>query len=177
MKSMGRAWYFLAAIPAVLGIVAAILVLLAMLDTRVESMQRVVVPGTHAVSLDARSYIAFGESESRVGGTEYRGASAVVCTLTGAGGSVIDLAVPTTTTKYSIGGYTGSSLYTFTLADAGTYQLACTGDAAQPTVIALGQGIVKLLVFPFLAFTGGLIGAFVVFLLVRRKRKRVTIRG
>jgi hypothetical protein len=117
-----------------------------------EHMQRVVMPGSAAVTLPAGESIIYFERESTVDGTVYRVDAAVQfkCHLDGDDGTSLTLDHPSGSTHYSIGAYSGEKLYETSAPHEGTYQLGCSSEATGKFVLAIGQGmggkIIKLVV-------------------------------
>lgn len=164
-------WYLLALVPVAIGVALAVVGVFRMID-EIEAMQRVVVPGEDDLELAAGDYVVYGETESQVSGTYYRNTSiALRCAITGPDGQQITLDTPTGTTKYTMGGYSGQSMFEFEAPSAGTYHLQCTGDGS-PAVLAIGTGIGTGIVLIVVSALVGFIAALVVFFVVRRKRKR-----
>jgi hypothetical protein len=145
---------------------------------QIEGMQRVVVPGEKTFQLLPGDYIVFGESESKVAGTTYRADTfSVACTLTDQSGRAVQLqSVGRTHTKYSLGDYSGGSLFELTIPAEGRYTLACTGDQQTKAVLAIGQGIGKSIVTSVLMLLAGLISSGIaVLMLFLRRRKAYAI--
>lgn len=145
---------------------------------QIEGMQRVVVPGEKTFQLLPGDYILFGEHESKVAGTTYRNDSfRVSCTLADNAGRQVTLSpVGATHTKYSLGDFSGSSMFEITIPAEGVYSLRCTGDESHKAVLAIGQGIGKSIVTSVLMLLAGLISSGIaVLMLFMRRRKAYAI--
>ena len=167
--------YLLALIPLALGAAIcgwAVSGLLA----EIERMPRVVVPGGGKVTLAAGDYIAFGESDSRVGDTVYRsGSFEVRCGMRSVeAGDQVALSKPSVHTSYSAPGFHGESLFELTIPRDGAYELRCEGSGG-PTTIALGHCIGTSLVLLVVGVFGGVGGAILTLAVVRRRRRRARV--
>lgn len=165
-------WYLLALVPLAIG--AAMVGLgLHVLSVQVERMPRVLVPGTSTVELDVGDYNAYGELRSVVGGTAYVTNSLHLrCGLNAVDdGTAITLSVATTKTEYMIAGFHGEPMFALSIPRAGRYQLTCEGEGG-PATMAFGRGIGPLLLTLLLGAPIGFVGAIVVALVVRRRRRR-----
>jgi hypothetical protein len=164
-------WYLLALVPVAIGGIIAAVAMSSLLGD-IEGMKRVVVPGEATLELGAGDYVVYGELQSTVDGVAYRATSVQVrCMMTTAGGEGVILTTPGASTSYSLGGYQGQSMFEFTIREAGTFQLVCQNDG-DPAVLAIGHGIGAGIAVVAIGMGAGFIGAIVVLLLVRRKRKR-----
>ncbi len=156
----------------------------AFLVSRLSAMQdqltRFVVPGTHALTLEAGSYTIFHEMQSVVDGKVFAspGLGGLAVTVTGPGGDAVPLS-DAGSGRYTFGGHTGVSLFDFTAPVAGAYTVDARygdGNAGPETVLAVGAGFMASLlgtVFGALAiaFSGSIIAAIlVVMTLVKRRR-------
>lgn len=112
----------------------------------VSGYQRVVVPGDGLVALAAdTSYTVYYESRSTVDGTRYDTGTVhgLACGLRGPGGTPVALrARRHDDSGYTLGGYSGESVYDFRSGTAGRYSLTCSyaEQADRPIVLALTDG-------------------------------------
>lgn len=172
-----RAWYLICFAPLIMCGAVAIGFFMS-LAGQIEGMQRVVVPGEKTFQLLPGDYILFGEHESKVAGTTYRNDSfRVSCTLADNAGRQVTLSpVGATHTKYSLGDFSGSSMFEITIPAEGVYSLRCTGDESHKAVLAIGQGIGKSIVTSVLMLLAGLISSGIaVLMLFMRRRKAYAI--
>lgn len=170
---MSRAWYLVALVPLALGLGLGALSFLHMIDD-IKHMPRVVVPGEQAVELGSGDYIVFGESDSVVDGTAYHAEHfSVRCNLTGAAGNAIELHSTAASTHYAIGGFSGTSMFTFTLPAPQRATLACKTDQDVKAVLAIGRGIGVRVVLALIALVGGILGSVFGMVVVYRRRKRL----
>jgi len=172
-----RAWYLICFAPLIMCGAVAIGFFMG-LAGQIEGMQRVVVPGEKTFQLLPGDYIVFGEHKSKVAGATYRNDSfRVTCTLADNSGRQVPLAsVGASHTKYSLGDFSGSSMFEIAIPAEGLYTLACTGDANDKAVLAIGQGIGKSIVTSVLMLLAGLISSGIaVLMLFLRRRKAYAI--
>jgi hypothetical protein len=140
-------WFVVAGLIALAGFVGAALYLMPRLGAAEAGMMRVVVPGTAQLMLDKPgTYTIYHEKKSTVDGRYYASENvdglglALAAEATGA---PVKLDEPKTSTSYTIGNRSGSSIYAFTLDQPGRYRLTSTlaggrGDAK--AVLAIDQG-------------------------------------
>ena len=166
----GAAWYLLALAPiAIAGAIAAVFGL--RLYSDIKDMPRVVVPGERDLTLEAGDYVGYLEGKSVVDGVSYNTASwSGNCRMTGPNGE-IKLESSSTSTSYSLGSYAGQSTFVLTIPTTGAYHVACSGPEPS-AVLAIGHGIGMGIVVMVVSAFGGFIGAIVVLVMVRRRRKR-----
>lgn len=143
----------------------------------VRGMERVVVPGEAQVELEAGDYTAYYEHKSRVDGHHFatpEGISGLECQLGGPGGESIPLEGASTSTEYTINGYSGSSLFSFEAPASGTYAIACShgDDAGTRVVLAIGQGVASSILLAIAAPLVGALAGLVFFVLLFLKRRR-----
>src|SRR5262249_16104346 len=135
-------WFVVAGAIAVAGFIVAGLYLWPRLGSVDAGMIRVVVPGSAAIVLDKPgTYTIFHEKQSVVDG---RYASDTVAGLrvelvAQATGAPVHLLRPTNSTRYSMGGRQGASIFVFTVAQPGRYRLETDMTGGQ-AVLAIGQG-------------------------------------
>ncbi|HEY5951461.1 MAG TPA: hypothetical protein VIV40_38470 [Kofleriaceae bacterium] len=171
--ALNRAWYLALLAPlALCGL--GVLAFLRLADN-IDHMPRLVVPGESTLTLEARDYRVFAESESTVDGVAYANDHFSVRCAIEANGKPLELATPTSRITYQLGGYAGRAIFVFTMPAAGTAKLACETDDGK-AVLAVGTGIGTSIVAAVLTLVFGVIGtiaAFViVFLLWRRGLQR-----
>jgi hypothetical protein len=170
---VSRAWYLIGLVPLAIGLGIGALSFLHMIDD-IKQMPRVVVPGEHAIELAGGDYIVFGESDSVVDGTAYHAEHfSVRCHLTGASAEPIELHSTAASTHYAIGGFSGTSMFTFTLPSMESVTLACTTDQDVKAVLAIGRGIGVRVVLAVLSLLGGILGTVLAMIVVYRRRKRL----
>lgn len=171
-RAPSRAWYALTAIPGIVAVAIAVWLVIGMIED-VERMPRVVIPCTHELSLAAGHHVIYGETASMVDGVAYVATSfSVRCSLTAPDHTALALERPTGSTHYSIGDYSGQSLFAVDVPRTATYRLACESPDAR-SVLAIGSGgfatvVVALILVVVLALSAtGIIGW-----LVHRARRR-----
>lgn len=170
---MSRLWYLVALVPLAIGLGLGALSFLHMIDD-IKHMPRVVVPGEQGVELASGDYIVFGESDSIVDGTAYHAEHfSVRCNLTGAAGNAIELRRAAASTHYTIGGFSGTSMFTFTLPAAEHVTLACKTDQDVKAVLAIGRGIGVRVVLAVISLVGGILATVFAMIVVHRRRKRL----
>jgi hypothetical protein len=179
-----RAWYFVAALIGIGGIVGAVVVLIAHLGSMTAGLTQIVVPGGADLDLkQAGTYTIYHERTSTVGGRVYQsnGISGLRVAVKSAGtGQPITLRRPTGTSQYNVNGRSGFSALVFDISTPGKYRLDAAYDDGrqQPqTVLAVGTGFVGgLLTTIFLAiglFFAGLAAAIALAVVVRLRRRRL----
>lgn len=168
-KRISGWWYALVAVPIAVGCAIGTWGIFSMLDN-IEAMQRLAVPGSRELALEAEEYVIYGETQSVVDG---RGISVTSfdaeCRITAPDGAFLELESRTASTTYSFGSYAGKSMFDVTVPAAGTYLLECRGG---PGVVAIGGGIGAGLGLILGGMFGGLIVGLIVLFVVRRKRKQ-----
>lgn len=171
---MNRAWYLTLIAPLAVCCIG-VLAFIRLVDN-IAGMQRFVVPGEHALTLEARDYRVFAERESTVDGVAYSSERiSVRCTLD-RDGTPIELQAATGKIQYSLGGYAGRAIFKFTMPAAGTAHMSCASDDGKG-VLAVGTGIGTSVVAAVLTLVLGVIatvgGFAIVYVLRRRSRKRI----
>ena len=173
---LSRRWYLLCLVPIAICAPIALFLLKGLMDD-VAAMPRFAVPGASTMKLAAGDYTAFAETRTILGGEAVRndGTWSATCTLADSQGRPVTLdSVGSTHTKYALGDYAGSSLWTFTIPGADTYAWTCTsasGDA-RTGVLAVGQGVGGAVVKAVLVILAGVFSAVAPFLLVFLRRRR-----
>ena len=177
----GRGWYAVALIVAIAGWTGMVLLLVARLSGSADRMIRVIVPGETELRLnEAGTYTIFHEHRSSFEGRSYHvedlGDLAIVV-RSRASGAVLPLK-DSTSTRYTVGGRSGRSLYQFEAAAPGAYQISGTyaaGRREPQTILAIDRGFVGELLLTILgalamAFGGTLLAIFVAVYVRRRRR-------
>jgi hypothetical protein len=177
-RSVRGTWYWLAVIPAAIGGAIAIGGVSNLVD-RIEQMPRIVVPGTGEVALEPGDYVAYGETQSVLGGIAYRtqslqlrcGMRALPNHATDDGGESIALRAPSAHVRYGLGGYSGESMFALTIAHAGRYRVHCEGSGG-PATLSIGSGLGAGIVTLVLGIVGGAFAAIATLFVVRVLRRR-----
>jgi hypothetical protein len=168
---MSRAWYLTMLAP--LALIGLSVLAFMRLKANIDGMQRLVVPGERALTLEARDYRVFAETESVVDGLAYANERFAVSCSVKHDGKPIELKTSVGKITYSLGAYSGRAIFVFTMPKAGTAQLACTSEDGK-AVVAVGTGIGTSIVAGVLTLVFGLLGtiaAFVIVFVLRRKRR------
>jgi hypothetical protein len=176
-------WFVVAGLIAVAGFVGALFYLtprLAAVDAR---MMRVVVPGNAVLVFDKPGpYMIYHEKKSTVDGRTYASENVDGLSLgltADATGAQVKLVEPRTSTSYTIGNRSGTSIYAFTLDQPGRYRLAATlagGRSDAKAVLAIEQGLFGALLGTVfgtiaIAFAGlGIAGAIIFAVLWQRSK-------
>lgn len=180
----GRWYYGLAAVVFISGWVLFGLFLYRNLSGISSKLQQVVVPGKSELSLNRPgSYTIYYEQESVVGSKVYstsRSLSGLECTVTAkATGEEVALSRAAVSSRYSVGGRSGYSVFDFKIDRPGIYEIAAQypeGQEGPEVVLAVGQGFtmrVLTTIFGGLAIVFGSIGlavAIAVYTAVKRHK-------
>ncbi|MGZ5890929.1 MAG: hypothetical protein ACXWJS_10090 [Hyphomicrobium sp.] len=180
-------WFVVAAVIAVAGFAGAVLYLVPRLAAADAGTMRVVVPGNAMLMFDKPGpYVIYHEKKSTVDGRYYASDNVDGLSLgltADATGAQVKLVEPKTSTSYTIGNCSGTSIYAFTLDQPGRYRLSAnlaSGRSDAKAVLAIDQGMVGALLRTIfgaiaIAFAGlGIAGAIVFAVLWQRsKAKRV----
>ena len=157
-------WFVVAAVIAVAGFAGAVLYLMPRLAAADARMMRVVVPGNAMLVFDKPGpYVIYHEKKSTVDGRYYASDNVDGLSLgltADATGAQVKLVEPKTSTSYTIGNRSGSSIYAFTLDQPGRYRLAsnlANGRGDAKAVLAIDQGMFSAMMGTIL---GGLAIAF-----------------
>jgi len=178
-------WFVVAGLIALASFAGALLYLMPRLAEADARMTRVVVPGNALLVFDKPGpYMIYHEKKSTVDGRYY--ASDTVNGLqlgltSDATGAQVKLVEPTTSTSYTIGNKSGTSIYAFTLDKPGRYRLASnlTGGSGGPqAVIAIGQGMFGALLGTIfatigIALAGLAVAGAIVFVVLWQRSKAV----
>ena len=155
-------WFVVAGLIAVAGFAGAAVYMMPRIAAADAGVMRVVVPGTVLLVFDKPGpYTIYHEKKSTVDGRYYasENVDGLGLALTvEATGAPVKLVEPKTSTSYTIGNRSGTSIYAFTLDQPGRYRLAATlaggrGDAR--AVLAIDQGM-------FSALLGTIFGAIAI---------------
>jgi hypothetical protein len=180
----GRWYYGLAAVVFISGWVLFGLFLYRNLSGISSKLQQVVVPGKTQLSLNRPgSYTIYYEQESVFGSKVYstsRSLSGLECTVTAkATGEEVALSRAAVSSRYSVGGRSGYSVFDFKIDRPGIYEIAAQypeGQEGPEVVLAVGQGFtmrVLTTVFGGLAIIFGSMGlavAIAVYTAVKRHK-------
>jgi hypothetical protein len=142
-------WFVIAGLIAVAGFAGSAFYLMPRIAAADARMMRVVVPGTATLVFDRPGpYTIFHEKKSTVDGRYYASENVDGLSLgltADVTGAPVKLVEPKTSTSYTIGNRSGTSIYAFTLEQPGRYRLAANlaggrGDAR--AVLAIEQGMI-----------------------------------
>ncbi len=176
-------WFVVAAVIAVAGFAGAVLYLMPRLAAADARMMRVVVPGNAMLVFDKPGpYMIYHEKMSTVDGRYYASDNVDGLSLdltADATGAQVKLAEPTTTTSYTIGNRSGTSIYAFTLDQPGRYRLAAnlaSGRGDPKAVLAIDQGMAGALLSTIfgaigIAFAGLGVAGVIVFAVLWQRSK------
>ncbi|MGH7549193.1 MAG: hypothetical protein ACREK3_00380 [Gemmatimonadota bacterium] len=180
----GRKWYLIAAGVFVLGGILAAAFGFLRLRGLEDEMPQVVVPGSAELQLEEPgAYTIFHEAESVVDGRYYAAADVsglAVEVVSAETGEAVPLEPAGANTTYSLGGRSGRSVLGFEIDQPGAYRITGSyeGGSGPETVLAVGQGFGRKLVFTIVGALGigflaaGLAIAIAVVTFVRRRRAR-----
>lgn len=170
-RKPGRIFYLLAALPAICGIVAMVVLLATKLPALDDGLEQIVVPGVRELQLEPGRHTVFLEYSSVVDGRVYRveQVSGLTVRVDAADGAPVAVNAPMGSATYSLGGRQGEAINVFDVERAGAYRISANyGGAAGPqTVIAVGHGFMGTLFTTILsalgaAFMGMILAATVV---------------
>jgi hypothetical protein len=176
-------WFVVAAVIAVAGFAGAVLYLMPRLAAADARMMRVVVPGNAMLVFDKPGpYVIYHEKKSTVDGRYYASDNVDGLSLgltADATGARVKLVEPKTSTSYTIGNRSGTSIYAFTLDQPGRYRLAtnlASGRSDAKAVLAIDQGMVGALLSTIfgaigIAFAGLGIAGVIVFAVLWQRSK------
>lgn len=182
-------WFFVAGGMAVVGVIGAIALWVTggvRFAETIEDFERVSVPGTREVHLDETGgYSIYHEHElgfDEDSPTSYLPPEPSV-TVTDPSGDPVMLDRYTTEVTYDTSGHEGEGLYTFDADETGTYRVTVEGDSASASVVAVGRGVgrgilwtvVSGLVVGFVGVVGG--GVLAIVVGVKRSGSRRRLRA
>jgi hypothetical protein len=177
-------WFVVAGLIALAGFVAAFFYLTPRIAAADAQMTRIVVPGDAVLALDKPGvYTIYHEKKSTVDGRYYASDSVSGLSLrltADSTGEPVKLVEPSTSTSYTIGSRSGTSIFAFTLDQPGRYRLAANlagGRREPPAVLAIGQGAFSALLSAILGaigitFTGLAVAGVIVFAVLWQRSKR-----
>lgn len=168
---MKSAWWFvLAGLVAIGGIVVAVLDLVPRLGGIDSRLTQVVMPGSTVLDLkEIGSYTIYRETR----------ADGLRLSLTAPDGTAVPLQVSSGTSSYSLGERSGTSIFTFTLKQPGSYRLAGTlsGGRSDPKImLAVEHGMMAemfrmIMRTMAIAFAGFAIAGIIVGLTIWQRTK------
>lgn len=111
-------------------------------SAKVDSMQRLVMPGEHEIELAAGAHVLYAETRSAVGGTSHVWhGGALQCTVVEiASGRPVPLTATTMSESYSFGAFEGQSMFELDIATTGRHRVACQVATGGPMTVALSHG-------------------------------------
>jgi hypothetical protein len=180
------AWFVVAALVALGGLVGAYLYLAPRIGNLDSRLMQVVMPGSAMLTLaEPGEYTIYHEQKAVVDGRYYASATADGLTLRveSAAGRAVPLRQPGTNSSYSIGNRAGTSIFAFTVATPGTYRLTGTlaGGRSEPRIVlAVGQGFMGEIfglvgiTIAIVFGTLGIAGAILAMTLLQRAKARRT---
>lgn len=142
----GRWWYVVAGLIAAAAVAVTIYFVIHRVSGLTDRLVQVVVPGQASLTLnETGSYTIFHEYQSVVDGKVYSTGSVsdLRVTVAGPDGRRVSLTSPSGTSRYSIAGRAGSSIFAFEAAQPGVYRLAASyedGRREPRTVLTVGTG-------------------------------------
>ncbi len=174
MKTSGI-WYVLAA-GLMISALSIAMIGFTQMTSRVEGMQRVLMPGRAEIMLPAGMSVLYAEQRSIVNGKTYEVSEAFPfrCGLDEKARKYT-FVTSTGKVRYSLGDYAGRNAWDVDVVEPGKYTLVCEGD--QPFAMAIGQGIgawIVIAVIGLFPFMGGIAIMVVVFIKRRRQRRDAT---
>jgi hypothetical protein len=177
-------WYLLGAGLLVLGPAVTVLIGVSRVQSRVEAMPRALMPGTLLADLEPGEYALYREENSIVEGRSVTSTPAfgLSCGVQAeAGGRMVPIVTSSTSTSYTVGSYSGRTIGSFEVVEAGGYRIDCelalpsgmpVGGFEPRVVLAVGSGVTgAILTLVGAAFASALVG-LIALLVVRSKRKK-----
>ena len=174
-------WFVVAGAIAIGGIAGAVFYLLPRLGGISAMMVQFVVPGTATINLaEAGAYTIFHEEKSVVGGEYYssRTVDGLTVRVESPAGVNIPVVKSTTSTSYSFGSRSGTSILEFTVDKPGPHRFTGTmrGRGEPKVVLAVGKGVVGA-IFEMVGVTLAIVfgalgaaGAILAIVLVQRRK-------
>jgi hypothetical protein len=151
--------------------------------SRVEGMQRVVIPGSHELALEAGTYKIYWESRSVVDGAMHitTGHASVRCVLTTASDESVDIRNVSFGEEYTFGSYKGDALFDVHIVRPGAHRLSCevSGGTTSGGVLAIGRGLALggILIGVLGAVLAFGLGLFIILATAFRRRPRPAVHG
>ena len=185
----GRKWYAIALLVVMAGAAFAGVVAFSRLNGLTRELPQVVVPGDADLTLSrAGTYTIYLERESVVNGRLYSttdGIEGLRVRVSSPANAPLEMASPSMSSNYSIGGRSGTAVLAFTVSEPGQYHLAAEypdGRTEPQGVLAVGLGvpekilttILQAMGIGFVSFVLGVIVAGVTFA-KRRKASREAV--
>lgn len=180
-----RAYYWLAGILSLVGLLGFVLIIFLGLGSLTDSFQRFQVPGRVALDLPkAKIYTIYHEYQSYLDGRSYTNTQGLpplkVSVFSQKTGQGLPVKPATTKASYQLGSYEGKSLLQFKVPEAGIYVLNASypdGTKEPVTVLSVGSGFGTRLTLLVLASIGTLffceLGALTIFLVTFFKRRKI----
>jgi hypothetical protein len=179
----GRIWYAVAALIFLAGMAMFTVFLIGTLSELRDELVRVTVPGEAELTLDPGSYTIFHERGGMPDGTG--GGIITTDDITGLRISMLKPESGTTvsltadaSSRYTLDGRSGQSLFTFTLTEPGTYRLIAAygeGRSGSPATLTIAHGFMATLLMTIFAGLAIAFGSFAVaaamILFVYRRRR------
>jgi hypothetical protein len=165
-----KSWFVVAALIAVVGIIAAVVVLVRGISSyadRVDDFDRADLPATFSVEITSTGgYSIYHEYDGA--SDDFGWSPDPVVTVTDPSGAVVDLDDYVGSITYSASGHEGEGLYTFDADETGTYEVTAEGEPGDGIAVGRGIGsglvaaIVGSLALGLLAVIAGVVVAIVV---------------
>ncbi|QCQ98174.1 hypothetical protein [Brevundimonas sp. SGAir0440] len=158
----GRIFYLLAALPAICGIVAMVVLLATKLPALDDGLEQIVVPGGRDLALKPGDHTVFLEYRSVVDGRVYvvEDVNGLAVKVQAADGKAVPTRTPGASSTYTFGGRQGQSIQAFRIDRAGTYRVSGDYDGRDgpQAVIAVGQGFMTGMFVTILSALGAFFG-------------------
>lgn len=135
------------------------------LEEDVRSLQRLDIPGQGVFALAAGEQSVYYEGA---------GSGNIRFAILAEDGTEVPIRPHSGRVTYDVGGYSGESVFGYTIAEAGEYRVSVQGQIDGQVAFGPGVGgkIVAIVLVGLAIFFGGLVAALVVFLVTRSRRKR-----
>jgi hypothetical protein len=175
MERVPSAWWHVVAmvVPLALGISLSINSC-GRIIAELEDRTRIVVPGGQEIPFDAGDYTVYLEDLSLVDGVVYAGApDNLRCRVEDvATHEEVPLESGGGTERYTLGSYSGRSIFDLTIRRPATYLFACEGTGG-PGVVAIGEGLGSHIILLVASILGTVFGTIVINLGVAIWRHRI----
>jgi hypothetical protein len=177
-------WYVLGAGLVVLGPLTVMYVGMVHLERRVAAMPRAEMPSRLALEIGPGEYDLYLEEQSVIDGRTYYSPDypGLVCKLIHeAEGRILPVTTSSTSTSYRVASYSGRSIGSFRVDDAGVYLVACEvprppdaprGTGGRRFVIAVGADVGRTAIASVAGTFGSMLAGLAMLLVVRSKRKK-----
>jgi hypothetical protein len=145
----------------------------ARLPSKVEDMQRVVMPGRAEIVLPEGRSTLYAESRSVVDGKTYQAAEgfSLRCGVGSADGKQVRIESSSSTVSYSFGDHAGQNAMDVHAGAAGTYVLEC--EAPGQFVMAIGGGIGTSIAIAGVSGVVAAVGALVLLVAWIKRRRQI----